>query len=83
MYVLTQASGRSVKGVTEFYCDTIDDVANLPTEGVTPGSTAIVIASGQVFILNCSYQWVEFGGANPTTNVADAMNILELDSLVE
>lgn len=70
MYALTQVSGKPVKGLTEFYCDDVNDIKDLPTEGIAPGSTAIVIASGRVFILNCSMKWV-----------SPKSNNLELDKL--
>lgn len=44
----------------EFICDTDDDVANLPE--CCAGSAALVSASGKVWIVNASGEWVEFGG---------------------
>lgn len=74
MYAVTAMSGKSVKGITEFYCNDVNDIKNLPTKGIAPGSTAIVIASGRVFVLDCSMEWVELGGSNE-------MDILNLDDL--
>lgn len=46
--------------VSEFVCDTVADIADLPTEKnkVYPGSTALVAATGEVYILNASREWV-------------------------
>lgn len=44
----------------EFLVDTDADVANLPE--CCPGSTALVAATGNVYIVNASGNWVEFGG---------------------
>lgn len=44
----------------EYICDTEADVANLPK--CCPGSTAVVVATGNLYVVNASYQWVKFGG---------------------
>ena len=46
--------------VSEFVCDTVADIANLPTEKnkVYRGSTALVTETSEVYILNASRQWV-------------------------
>lgn len=45
--------------VKEYICDTEADVANLPK--AKPGSSAVVCATGKVYIVNASGKWVEFG----------------------
>lgn len=52
----------------EFVCDTVGDINDLPTgvggEGQTrprPGSMAIVANPAQLWMLNCSRQWVFMG----------------------
>ena len=44
----------------EYILDTEDDVANLPKCGT--GSTALVVATGNVYIVNASGEWKLFGG---------------------
>lgn len=46
--------------VFEFIADTESDVVNLPQ--CKPSSTALVCATGNVYIVNASGQWVKFGG---------------------
>lgn len=46
--------------VREFICDTDADFADLPTSCV--GSTAVSVATGNVYVVNASGYWVEFGG---------------------
>lgn len=46
--------------VCEFIVDTDADFANLP-EACT-GSTALSVATGNVYIVNASGNWVPFGG---------------------
>lgn len=44
----------------EFLCDTENDVESLPE--CNTGSTAVVIASGNVYMVNASGEWALFGG---------------------
>ena len=52
--------------VTEFICDTVADIVNLPTEKnkVYPGSAALVASTGDIYILNASRKWALFGAGN-------------------
>lgn len=43
----------------DFICDTEEDVANLPECGAS--SSALVVATGNIYMVNASGQWVEFG----------------------
>lgn len=43
-----------------FYCDTETDVVSLPK--ATTGSEAIVVSTGNLYIVNASGDWVLFGG---------------------
>lgn len=52
------------KEVCEFVCDTVADVAKLQTDhpNCCTGSTALVIQTGDVYMVNTSGTWVKFGG---------------------
>lgn len=52
-------------GIAEFICDEEADVKKLPVSD-TPGSRALVIASGNVYYLNSKRQWIKCGGTAPT-----------------
>lgn len=50
---------------TEYVCDTIADVANLPTgknaqniDRPRPGSTAVITSAGSVYVLSNEREWV-------------------------
>lgn len=47
-----------------FYCDSASDVSSLPTDEslVAPGASAVVITTGDVYMLNSQRQWTKFGG---------------------
>ena len=57
--------------VTEFICDTIADIANLPTEKnkVYPGSAALVVSTGDIYILNASRKWILFGSGSESGDI--------------
>ena len=44
----------------EYICDTEDDVATLPT--CCSSSSALVVSTGNVYVVNASGEWVAFGG---------------------
>lgn len=58
MLSMGSSSGNVVKNLNEYMCDSVEDIKDLPTD-VAPGSTAIVIATAQVFMLNNQKEWVE------------------------
>ena len=47
--------------VTEFVADTEDDIKDLPTDPkeVYPGSTCIVVATSNVYMLNNNKEWIK------------------------
>lgn len=44
----------------DYILDTAADVKNLPA--CCPGSSALVVATGEVYMVNASGKWVLFGG---------------------
>ena len=59
-YVLIGTHGVGNYNHDTYMLDTDADVASLPENN--PGSSAISAASGKVYIVNASGEWVEFGG---------------------
>lgn len=43
-----------------FICDSEADIANLPE--CLPGSQAVVVTTGALYVVNASGDWVKFGG---------------------
>ena len=75
MINLYKQDGETLYGIKEFLLDTEGDVKDLPTKKIGVGSTAMVITSGNLYILNGSHQWVLFssvsGGGNGGTSAGD------------
>ena len=46
--------------VNDYVADTAEDVTTLPNSGT--GSTAIVVATGEIYMVNASGEWAKFGG---------------------
>lgn len=65
---------------TEYLCESVDDIATLPTEveygGPRPGSLALIETDGTVYILTNAREWSEFsmaGGGGGTSGGYDAV----------
>lgn len=58
MITVGSMGGKEVAKLTEFYLDDPQDVKDLPTDCAV-GSTAIVMATAQVFMMNSRKEWVE------------------------
>lgn len=58
MFKAIKESGKVKYNVTEFVCDTIEDIKDLPTT-VEVGSTAIVTKGPHLFMLNNKKEWEE------------------------
>ena len=58
MYKITKNNGHIAYDVKEFVLDTDDDLVDLPLD-CGQGSTAFVISSKSMYILNSSREWVK------------------------
>lgn len=56
-------SGIATYGIQEYAIDTPDDISSLPTD-IPMGSTALIISTSEVYMLNGSKKWVKIGGAS-------------------
>lgn len=58
-YRLTATNGKSQYNQQEWVVDTVADLQNIPTNRSDMGSTAFVIETSQVFMLNSDGEWKE------------------------
>lgn len=56
MYSIIKENNRSQYNLAEFVADTENDVKDLPID-VCPGSTCIVIGTGDVWMLTHNKEW--------------------------
>jgi hypothetical protein len=78
-------SGHTAYGVKEYICDTNTDVDLLPLDD-TPGSSVLVIDSGDLYILNSKHEWKKQGGGSSSgggNTTALENKIKELEKTVE
>ena len=61
MINLYKQDGETLYGVKEYILDSPEDIPSLPTN-IRPGSTALVISTSNIYMLNGSKQWVLMGG---------------------
>lgn len=61
MFRIIKQNDDVQKNIKEFVADTEADVADLPTSSneVDPGSTCIVVATSNVYMLNNQKEWVK------------------------
>lgn len=80
MINLYKHDGEVLYGIKEFLLDSPEDLSQLPTN-VKTGSTALIISSGALYMLNGSKQWIEIGGAeNSSSNNNTAEKIAKFDA---
>lgn len=60
MFNLYKQDGETLYGIKEFILDSADDIKSLPTN-IRIGSTALIIPTAEVYILNGSKTWIEIG----------------------
>lgn len=58
MINIISQSGITSHGVQEFAVDTPDDLTSLPTH-IAMGSTAIVISTGDLYMINSQGEWIQ------------------------
>lgn len=64
MITLYKQDGEILYGIKEFVLDSEDDIKDLPVHKVHIGSTALVIPTGNIYMLNGEKKWVVVGGSN-------------------
>ena len=43
------------------YCETADDLPNVPKSEINFGSAAVILETAQIYIANSKIEWVPFG----------------------
>lgn len=56
--------GISVTGASYFICEEEGDVLHLPTDNIGIGSRALVIPTGQIYMLGGSRKWILYKGVS-------------------
>ena len=54
---MTKRGSMDNEVTNEFFCDTTDDLANIPNKDINLGTVAVVLDGMQVFIANSNKEW--------------------------
>ena len=57
MYAITKQADKTQTYVQELIADTTADIDSIPTTGLKPGSTVIVLEDSTVYMLNTEKEW--------------------------
>lgn len=57
-------SGKVHYGIKQLVLDTAEDLLNLKTEDLFPGSTIFIISTSKKYMLNSQKQWIEITSSN-------------------
>ncbi len=56
-YKMTKKGSLDNETTNEFFCDTVDDLANIPSNQINLGTIAVILDPMQIFIANSSKEW--------------------------
>ena len=70
-YKMTKRGSLDNEVTNEFFCDTPEDLEEIPQSLVNLGSVAVVLDPFEILIANSSGEWVSFGGNSSTQEEGD------------
>lgn len=56
-YKMTKKGSLDNETTNEFFCDTVDDLANIPSNQINLGTVAVILDPMQIFIANSNKEW--------------------------
>lgn len=56
-YKMTKRGSLDNEVTNEFFCDTADDLSNIPSKDINLGTVAVVLDGMQIFIANSNKEW--------------------------
>lgn len=80
---LYSQNGKPVYGVKKYVVDETSDVEGLPADGsVGVGSSCLVIATGDIYIMNSEHKWIKpSGGSSSGGQSAEEPEALSADDI--
>lgn len=67
MINLYRQDGETLYGIKEFLLDSVEDLTQLP-KNIRCGSSALIIPTGELYILDGKKEWTLLGGKGPSNN---------------
>ena len=59
MHKLFSHEGEITYNTKEYVCDTPEDLKNLPSGSMAMGSTAFIISTSELYMLNSEGEWIK------------------------
>lgn len=78
-YKMTKRGSLDNEVTNEFFCDTEEDLANIPPRDINLGTVAVVLEGLQIYIANSKKEWINFIGAagdGSSTNSGASSNVV-------
>lgn len=73
MVSLYKQDGETLYGIKEFLLDSVEDLTDIPIAKLRPGSSALIIPTGEIYIFSGNKEWQILGGVaaeNPDTTLS-------------
>lgn len=81
MINLYKQDGETLYGIKEYLLDTVDDLSSLP-DNIRIGSSALILSTGDLYILNGEKKWVLFAFESSSSSGSDSDSSDALDKLL-
>lgn len=66
-YKMTKRGSIDNEVANEFFCDTMEDLAKIPSRDINLGTVAIVLEGMRVYIANSNKEWKNFGASGDSS----------------
>ena len=67
-FILYKQDGEILYGIKEFLIDSEEDLKDLPLN-IKSGSSAFILSSGSIYILNKDKKWILVGGESSSNDI--------------
>lgn len=80
MVSLYKQDGETLYGIKEFLLDSVEDLTDIPIAKLKPGSSALIIPTGELYIFSGNKEWQVLGGKTITENPDAILSKFDIDN---
>ena len=80
MVNLYKQDGETLYGIKEFLLDTVEDLTNIPIAKLRPGSSALIIPTGELYVFDGNKNWTLLGGITASSNPDIVLSKFDTDN---
>ena len=70
-YKMSKRGSLDNEITNEFFCDTPEDLSEIPEQDIVLGSVAVVIEPFDMLIANSNKEWISMNGTSSSSNEED------------